>query len=123
MVEDHLGERMKIMKTLQEFDFEIETAVTFGRAKELVSKKSYDFVISELLLNHCPELQGDGIQFWRSMEKFLPSTPLFLIAEESLMKTTALLMEGEPCPPIYPRPESCGAIKAELLKTVKKAAA
>lgn len=123
LVEDHLGERIKIMKLLQEFGFEVETAVTFGRARELVSRRKYNLVISELLLSHCPELQGDGIQFSRMLQGQHPDTPIYLIAEEGLMKTTALLMEGTPCPPIYEKQNSCGAIKAELLKSVKKSAA
>jgi DNA-binding response OmpR family regulator len=123
LVEDHLGERIKIMNTLQEFGFEVETAVTFGRARELASKRAYDYVIAELLLSHCPELQGDGIQFSRLLHQHFPETPIYLVAEESLLKTTELLMEGEPHPPIFARNEYCGAIKSELLKGVKKAAA
>ena len=123
LIEDHLGERIKIMKTLQEFEFEVETAVTFGRAKELVSKRAYDYVIAELLLSHCPELQGDGIQFSKLLEKHLPETPIYLVAEDGILKTTELLMEGMPHPPIFSRGAYCGAIKSELLKSVKKAAA
>ena len=123
LVEDHLGERIKIMKTLQEFDVEVETAVTFGRARELVSKRPYDIVIAELLMSHCPEMQGDGIQFSKLLHEQYPSTPIYLIAEESVMKTTEILMEGASYPPIYAREVYCGAIKVELLKTVKKAAA
>jgi DNA-binding NtrC family response regulator len=123
LVEDHLGERIKMMKVLQEFGFDVETAVTFGRARELVSRRQYDLVISELLLSHCPELQGDGIQFAKVLESIHPETPIYLVAEEGLMKTTALLMEGAHCPPIYERHSSCGAIKSEILKSVKKAAA
>ena len=97
--------------------------MTFVRAKELVSKRPYDIVIAELLLSHCPELQGDGIQFSQILQAYHPQTPIYLVAEESILKTTEMLMEGSPHPPIFSRAASCGAIKVELLKSVKKAAA
>lgn len=118
LVEDHLGERIKMMQTLQEFDVEVETAVTFSRAKELASKRKYDVIISELLLSHCPELQGDGIQFWKSMEDHRTPT-VFLVADDGLRKTTESLMEGESYPPIFAKPLYCDAIRIELNRLFK----
>ncbi|MBS1959111.1 MAG: response regulator [Bdellovibrionales bacterium] len=123
LVEDHLGERIKVMKTLQDFDVEVETAVTFSRARELISKREYDFIFAELLLSHCPEMQGDGIQFSKHLQNQHPHTPVFLVAEEMILKTTEILMDGEAHAPIFSRQTFCTAIKDELSKTVKKSVA
>ncbi len=91
LIEDHLGERLNIMKVLSHYGFEIETAVTFHRARDLIQKRDYQLVISEFLLCHCPEVQGDGTQFWSYSQKIQPKTPLVLIANDAERLSTELI--------------------------------
>ena len=104
LVEDHLGERLNLIKFLNQYSAEVDTAVTFNRARDLASKRTYDLVISELLLSHCPDLQGDGIQFWNFVQKMHPGTPVLLVAHDSVRATTEMLLENAERPAIISRP-------------------
>ena len=91
LIEDHLGERLSILKVLANFGAEVETAVTFNRARDLIQKREYHMIISEFLLNHCGELQGDGTEFWSYAKKIQPATPLILIANDATSLNTELI--------------------------------
>ncbi len=131
LIEDHLGERLNIMKVLAQLGFEIETAVTFNRARDLIQKREYDLVISEYLLNHCPELQGNGAEFWTFAQRLQPNMPLFLIAKDSVGLNSALLkIKEEPnSPSLLPRiiskpvlPDQLQTMIERQLEGVKKLA-
>jgi DNA-binding NtrC family response regulator len=111
LIEDHLGERLNLIRVLSQYGAEVESAVTFSRARDLVSQRTYDLVICELLLSHCPELQGDGIQFWNFFQRLHPSVPIFLIADEMTRITTEMLMHGSMKPPILNKPVNAAALK------------
>ena|GEM_PF-3030638 len=111
LIEDQLGHRLSLMKVLSRFKAEIDSAVTFGRARDLVALKVYDLVISELLLSHCPEIQGDGMQFWYYFQALHPSVPIFLIADEVTRMTTEMFLHGSMKPPILNKPVNEAALK------------
>jgi DNA-binding NtrC family response regulator len=111
LIEDHLGERLNLIRVLNEYGAEVDTALTFSRARDLIVKRVYDLVISELLMSHCPELQGDGIQFWNFFQKIHPSVPLFLIADEMTRMNTEMLMHGSMKPPILNKPVNGESLK------------
>ena len=104
LIEDHLGERLNIMKVLRDLGAEVDSAITFQRAKDLASKKTYDFIISELILSHCPEMQGDGIQLWSALKKILPAAPFFLLADEAVRTMTQELLGDAESPPMLAKP-------------------
>lgn len=111
LIEDHLGERLSLIRVLNHYDMEIESAVTFARARDLVSQKTYDLVIAEMLLSNCPELQGDGIQFWHYFQGLHPAVPIFLLADEMTRITTEMLMHGSMKPPILNKPVCEASLK------------
>jgi DNA-binding NtrC family response regulator len=114
LVEDQLSERLNIMKVLNEYGAHVDTAVTFSRARDLAQSNQYDLVISELLLNHCPELQGDGVQFWNFFSQLHPKTPLIMVAEENMRLLTEFITQAGACPPIYSKPIAGVALKEIL---------
>lgn len=72
IIEDHLGERINIVKAIQPFSFDVETAVTFERARELISKRNFQLVVCEQQLKHGSELQGDGLEIWTLYQRLNP---------------------------------------------------
>ncbi len=126
LIEDVLAERMRVMNVLRGFDVEIESAVTFERARDLVAKRKYDLIISELLLSNCPEFQGDGIQFWHFVQNVHPDHGLLLVADDSMRNTIELFLKDQELPAMISKPV-CHIALTEILhdrlQWVKKLAA
>jgi DNA-binding NtrC family response regulator len=112
LIEDHLGERLNIMKVLSLFGVEVETVVTFNRARDLFQKRNYNLVISELQLGHCPESQGDGTQFWMYSQKINPQVPMALLSADAPRLTAELLKFGHVIPSVLAKP-----IRPDVLQT------
>lgn len=99
VVEDHLGERINIMRTLGQFSLEVETAVTFQRAKELISKRKYSLVVCEHQLVHCPDVQGDGSEVWTLFHSLNPDGQ-FVLLSPSAPELTLEYMKNHIAAPI-----------------------
>jgi len=113
LIEDHMGERLNIMKVLSVLGIEAESAVTFNRGRELLQKRDYHLIISELLLGHCPESQGDGMQFWMYSQQVHPGIPLVLLSNDAPGLTTEILKIGKAPPSIVAKP-----IRPDILQSV-----
>lgn len=116
LIEDHLKERMSLMRVFQDLGAQVDFAVTFERGKILAEQRTYDFIVSELVLSHCPELQGDGVQLWMEAKKKNPDAMILLIADEKL-KNLALELLGDLKPRIIPKPVSSKSLKAVMRRS------
>ena len=116
LIEDHLGERLNIIQVLKEFDIELDSAVTFSRGRDLATHNHYDLIISELVLSHCAEKQGDGIQFAEFLRNGYPFPPILLLAEEKTLQLTEEIRIKKDIPKIISKPTS-PAVLREYLKT------
>ena len=123
LVQDHLSERIQLLKVLTEYGVEIETAVNFARARELIKWNKYDIIISELLMKHAPELQGDGIQFWSYCRFVHPQAEMIILAEEQLRYSTELLFDGSGIPPMVSKPVCDSTLRQLIEESLNKEAA